>query len=222
MNFSIFFNAGFIMICSNVFALKTSVLVPCSHENFQKIETICNVLCYQTKIPDEVIIIISGSENIQESDIQKLASKKRPFRVLFLPRKEDLHLEELFQIGAKHATGDVFISQPIYEKNQNLPHPQRIEFIDKKFSETDCDVLFHSFAPLYKHRITLNKFSLDQFDFKPMNECDKNQNVDFENFCIRKTSYPYILEMKNPNDSFLGNIKTWFLNAPLMIDPCLD
>jgi hypothetical protein len=111
--------------------LRTSIVVPCSHKHVSLLpELIDFLLGKQTRLPDEIIVAISGcgvpavpsGARMLHSDVPCTAGKNR-------------------NRGSDAATGDIII----YQDADDVPHPQRVEIIAGIFERYEAEHLMHGY-----------------------------------------------------------------------------
>ena len=105
--------------------LKTSIIIPCAGAHFQHLNVLLQSYEHQTCLPDEVVISLSSTEELNISEIDTMENNAWPFKIKILRTfgKQSAGLNR--NIASSHATGDIFI----YQDADDIPHPQRVEIV---------------------------------------------------------------------------------------------
>lgn len=121
--------------------LTVSVIIPCHWKHFNELTNL--IKCYenQSKLPDEIIIVVSEFDKINNVKISKLLLNKYKISVKFILINNVSFAGENRNIGSKQAIGDILV----YNDADDIPDKKRIEYIDHYFRNYDIDLLYHSY-----------------------------------------------------------------------------
>ncbi len=130
--------------------MKTSILIPCTPEHFIYLNRV--VCAYQsgTKTPYEFIIVLSDCEKVhiayielfEEMYIDRIGYSS--LNVKLILEKKPMFTGAACKLGEKECTGDIIAIQAA----DDLPHPRRVEIVEKYFESHDIVALNHSFFGL--------------------------------------------------------------------------
>jgi hypothetical protein len=152
--------------------LTTSIIIPCHSKHAIHLPKLLNYLKNQTVLPNEVVISISESKNVD--DAIKLFLKDTDFPFLLKPiySMNKVSAGGNRNIAASNATGDLIICNDA----DDFPHCQRVEVIKHYFENYDIDVLIHSY---FIEDMGFDKIFLDidSYDVYPFNKIPKNIKV---------------------------------------------
>ena len=145
-------NTYFIKI-NKINDLKISLVIPCIPRDFNSNNlnnTLYSILI-STILPDETIIVLSGTNDINIENIKCFYNKWNPkfknFKLLKYPRIQSSGKNR--NIGNNEAIYEVII----HADADDLYHPQRIEILKYFFENTDTMAINHLFIPLsYKFK----------------------------------------------------------------------
>jgi len=118
--------------------MKISVYIPSIPRSFDNLKNIVNIYNSGTVVPDEIVINASGVDT-QESidkliDIQKMDNVKLYVQKLMVSAGNNRsHTKEL-------TSGDLII----YQDDDDIPSPQRVEVVKHYFEEYDIVALNHT------------------------------------------------------------------------------
>ena len=129
--------------CLNIYALKTSVIIPCHYKHVPYLLDVLNSYKNQTELPDEIIISISQEDLANREVLEKINNTDWGFSLKILTSKNVICAGENRNIGCSHASGDIFILQDA----DDIAHPQRIEIIKYFFDNHKLDYLIHEWQP---------------------------------------------------------------------------
>ncbi len=120
----------------------TSVIIPVCAQHAQHLYPLLKLLEQQTELPDEVVISLSESGNVQPAIFDELQDELWLFPVRLLVSKKKQFAGKNRNIACAHATGDLFICQDA----DDIPHRQRVEIINYFFETYAVSHLIHQFA----------------------------------------------------------------------------
>jgi len=129
--------------------LKVSVIVPCHSSHVARLPELMQALECQTRIPDEVVIAVSGCTQ------DKVPYFTNKIAVTILHRSNNVSAGANRNRAAVAAQGDVLICHDA----DDLSHPQRVEIIAGLFEKYEVDHLMHFF---YYLKSAFTAFSFDQ------------------------------------------------------------
>lgn len=132
-----------LFFASNLSALTTSVIVPCSYKHVQYLPELLQNIAGQTEQPEEVVISISEVDQADPFLIASIESTIYPFILKVLKNQNKLFAGQNRNAACRQALGEIFITQDA----DDLMHPQRIEIIKYFFSHYDIVHLIHRWVP---------------------------------------------------------------------------
>jgi len=156
--------------------VSVSVVIPCSHNHFQHIETLLTHYAHQTLVPQEVIISVSNSYSLKPGEIPKVQTRPWPFKLKIMQTPSRMLPSENRNNATQYATGDLII----YQDADDLPHPQRVEIIDYIFRKTHFSHLRHQYVSDLYGTVDTQKFfeaSYDPAGIKVLMSHDKSDRV---------------------------------------------
>ena len=137
--------------------MKFTLCITCWSEDVHMLNETLSAFRAQTAKPDEIIVVGNNLNDIKVSDtsIKTFAELSR--------RSPSFNRNK----GAEIASGDIII----YHDVDDLPHPQKIEFIKKAFIEHNVDAFVHGFTDnnMYPYRYSeleierISKIKKDQY-----------------------------------------------------------
>lgn len=139
---------SFLIVSSLLCSETISVIVPCHYKHFKHVEELMDNLNLQSRLPDEVVISLSQSNEIPIHEITKFESLKYPFAIKFIKNEGVLFAGMNRNIACDNAIGDIFITQDA----DDVPHQQRLEIIEYFFSKYDVDHIIHRWKPTHGYR----------------------------------------------------------------------
>lgn len=144
--------------------MTTSVIIPCHYTHFPLIPNLLTSYENQSVLPDEIVISLSGCENISHDLVQEVTDQKWSFKLMITESPEILSAGQNRNIACMHSSGDLLICQDA----DDLPYPQRVEVIKHIFERFKLDHLMHFYY--YITRIDAFesidfRIDLDQLDF---------------------------------------------------------
>jgi len=104
-------------------ALTCSLIIPCHHTHFQHLGELLRKCTFSSRLPDEVIISLSGCAQIPADQLEELQSQSYPFPVRFLCHQESVSRGGNRNRAAAVAQMDVLVCQDA----DDLPHCERIQ-----------------------------------------------------------------------------------------------
>ncbi len=167
-----------------------SVIIPCHYLHFHHIRTLLDLYEKQSVLPNEIIIVLSESGQINSEEIEKIKNLKYRFGLKLLEVKEKSPAGNNRYLGSVEAEGSILI----FQDADDIPHTQRVEIISyymKKYPEVMH--LIHNYETedqLYQQR----RYSLISITHKVMKEnifnvkeIEKRHRLTHGNISIRKT-----------------------------------
>lgn len=143
--------------------MKISLVIPSIDLHFQYLDCVLTHY-YKGQIrPNEVIVSLSNTQNLQPKSIYNLKSKFRDeFDKFILLDEPNLLNQGSSRLKGTHfTTGDLIV----YSDSDDIPHPQRIAIIQHMFQHNDIVHLNHGFTFEQKFDpIVLDKISIIQPD----------------------------------------------------------
>ncbi|MFZ4099815.1 MAG: glycosyltransferase family 2 protein [Chlamydiia bacterium] len=126
-------------------ALTCSMLIPCHHRHAQYLPDLLHRLEQQTRLPDEVVISLSGIAMLSRSVLKDLTQISFPRKVRWVLHNHTVTRGGNRNAAASKATGDILICQDA----DDAPHPQRIEAMMRVFEEfEEVEMVLHGCAIL--------------------------------------------------------------------------
>ena len=120
----------------------TSLLIPCHATHAPLLYPLLETYRKQTLLPDEIVISLSSSNEVNPSLVQKLLETPWPFPVKLELSQKRLFAGENRNRAAFSSFGDILILQDA----DDLPHPRRVEIIRELFQKYHIDHLMHLWA----------------------------------------------------------------------------
>ncbi len=103
--------------------LTSSMIVPCHYTHFCYLDELLENISQQTRLPDEVIIALSGTEFLNPDEVRSAMAQQWPFELIWLPAQEVISRGGNRNRAAEKASGDILICSDA----DDLMHPRRIE-----------------------------------------------------------------------------------------------
>jgi hypothetical protein len=163
-----------LFFCSSLAnALTCSVIIPCHHTHFQHLAGLLEQCSRSTRWPDEIIISLSGVENIPPAELDAIQNQPRPFPVRFLLHQGPVSRGANRNRAAEVSTTDVLICQDA----DDLPHPERIAICMRVLEEDPsiCMILHGCAMPLngppvtrHVYRLSAGAFLTSHYDKNPL------------------------------------------------------
>jgi glycosyltransferase involved in cell wall biosynthesis len=128
--------------------MKISIIIPCIPEHFFTMMRAADAYLKQTRIPDEIVIVLSNSSNLEQRN--KILFKKFTDEIFLKTRKNNIriyYVNNLLSPGAartlcsQYCQGDLLILNDA----DDMPHRRRTEIIEGYFNSRDIIALNHSF-----------------------------------------------------------------------------
>lgn len=114
--------------------MKVSVFIPCTMKHFKYIKFLVSRYLLGTRKPDEIVLFLSGAQGtILFPVIKGIKTHVTSEIVLAGPAR---------QMALELCSGDVVV----YQDADDIPHPQRIEIIERMFQENDIVHLTHQYV----------------------------------------------------------------------------
>ncbi|MCH9621549.1 MAG: hypothetical protein S4CHLAM20_09710 [Chlamydiia bacterium] len=126
--------------CNEVTSM--SVIIPCAHSHVQYLPELLEALKSQTVSPVEAVLSISELKNEDYEIIDYLKGQHYPFDLKIFTSKQRLFAGQNRNIAIQNSIGELIVSQDA----DDLPHPQRLEFINNTYQKTHFNLLIHMFV----------------------------------------------------------------------------
>lgn len=124
-------------------ALTTSVIIPCHAPHFQYMQGLLQSYELQTRLPDEVVVALSGCGQLDSEAVSALQQQAFAFPVRYICNDGPVSRGANRNLAAGQALGDILICQDA----DDVPHPRRIEFCMKVFEdEPSVNFILHGCA----------------------------------------------------------------------------
>lgn len=121
--------------------MKISVFIPCAPWHFKNVKSILQAYKDQSRVPDEVVIMLSGGNEVSPADRINLQKHFRGFLRLIVNGTR-MYAGPARQVALNRAKGDIIM----YHDADDLPHVDRCKVIEKFFEENKkCKVVCHSY-----------------------------------------------------------------------------
>ena len=121
--------------------MTTSVIIPCHYTHFPLIQKLLTTYENQSVLPDEIVISLSGCQNISPDTVQQVENQPWSFNLKIVQSPQRLSAGQNRNIACTYSTGDLIICQDA----DDLPHPQRVEALKHIFEHFKLDHLMHYF-----------------------------------------------------------------------------
>lgn len=122
--------------------MRTSVLIPCIPQHFIYLDRVIDAYMNGTVKPDEIVIHLCDYKTVPESYIDLLNEKYDDSVQVYCTEKWT-YTGESCSIGERLC--DIGNDIVIIQASDDLPHPRRIEIVQKYFKSHDIVALNHSF-----------------------------------------------------------------------------
>jgi len=122
--------------------LSTSIIIPCHSLHATYLKNVLEAHAQQTVIPNEIVVSLSGTNNINMSIIEDLRMTDWPFILNIITSPDNLSAGENRNIACSKAKGDIFI----HHDADDTPHPKRTEIIKYFFEKHKIVHLIHSWV----------------------------------------------------------------------------
>jgi len=167
--------------------MKISIVIPCIPRHFFKLLGLLKTLYEGTRIPDEVIVVITEIDRIHRPLIDELldAGKKFFHTFTLVPLKEHAYSGPARQSGSVVSAGDVII----YQDADDLPHAQRVKILEHFFETTDALHINHAYY--HNVEVTNPKILLESIHTVPSNTIYKRYFPTGDILECVKTTYSY-------------------------------
>jgi len=120
-------------------SLTTSIIIPCHHKHACYLYNLIEDFEKQSILPQQIVISLSGAENISQGIIQKINNKLWPFEIKLIVSLKSNSGSRNRNIACDNATKDIIICQDA----DDLSHFQRIEIIKYFFETYKIEHLMH-------------------------------------------------------------------------------
>jgi hypothetical protein len=201
--------------------LTISIIIPCYYGHFKYLNELILDICKQTVLPNEVVISLSETDRLDQTEIERLRNMDLPFSLILIENKQKLYAGENRNIAAANSIGDIIICQDADDKM----HLQRIEIIKSQFEKYNIDHLIHGFSKKkndidfkfngnpknFKKKFNLTNgnvaFKKKVFEKIKWNSLPKGEDCEFNNevkksgFKCAKLFLPLLLYRKNLSSS---------------------
>ncbi len=124
--------------------LTTSLIIPCCPEHAKHLHKLLKMYKHQTELPDEVVIALSSSAEVDNGILDKLTNEPWNFPVTLLLSKKRRFAGENRNRASHSASGNLLI----FQDADDIPHPQRIEIIKYFFKKHQIKHLIHAWIDL--------------------------------------------------------------------------
>lgn len=104
-------------------ALTSSMIIPCHYTHFEYLIELLESVSQQTRLPDEVIVALSGTDNLDAAEVARAIGRSWPFKITWLPSGDVVSRGGNRNRAAEQASGDILICTDA----DDLMHPRRIE-----------------------------------------------------------------------------------------------
>lgn len=112
-------------------ALTSSVIIPCHAPHFQHLEHLLQSYERQTRVPDEVIVALSGCEQLEAGAVEALRQQPFAFPVRYICNDGPVSRGANRNLAAEQSLGDILICQDA----DDVPHPRRLELCMRVFED---------------------------------------------------------------------------------------
>jgi len=122
-----------------------SVIIPCANEDAHLLVNLIHILKYQTLLPKEIIISLSGKKYLRPEtlkNVEALSVLPLPFAIKILYHNDKVWASGNKNFAAAVATGDILIVQD----SDDIPHFQRFEIIKYFMEKYDAVHIGHGFT----------------------------------------------------------------------------
>jgi len=167
--------------------MTTSVIIPCVARHFVWMSGILEAYQNQTVIPNEIVLVFSEAEKINDVDIAKLEKGLWDFNLKIIKRNGVFLEGENRNVAMDNASGDILI----FSDADDIPHPQRVEIVKHIFENYEVEHIIHALTfqrdqmkPIDINSIKSLQFSTveDVLNFSSLN----NPPVTFGSPCFLK------------------------------------
>ena len=166
------FSLGIIQAFSNLTPrlakrkMTTSVIIPCVARHFVWMSGILEAYQNQTAMPDEIVLVFSEVEKINNIDITKLEKGLWNFRLKIIKR-HGVHLEgENRNVAMDNASGDILI----FSDADDIPHPQRVEIVKYIFENYEVEHIIHTLGVKRDQMTPINIQAIKPLKFSTVQE----------------------------------------------------
>jgi len=143
--------------------MKTSILIPCIPEHFIYLDRVIDAYRNGTRKPFEFIVVLSDCAKVPREYLSFFIEKQQKYYdVRYCEYEVLLYTGEACSVGEQNCNGDIILIQAA----DDLPHPRRVEIVQKYFKGHDIVALNHSFygkdmMEYYGKKNLENKFNYD-------------------------------------------------------------
>ena len=120
--------------------LTTSLIIPCCPKHAKHLYELLKRYEHQTELPDEVVIALSSSAEVDTSILDTLTNELWRFPITLLLSKERYFAGENRNRASHSASGNLLI----FQDADDIPFPQRIEIIKYFFKKYQIKHLIHT------------------------------------------------------------------------------
>lgn len=110
---------------------KISIMIPCHYRHFKHLENLLSLYENQTLIPNEIVIVICGSEKLEKEKIEGIENRKYKFDTKIIKIEGRSYAGNTRRVGVLKCTGDIII----FQDADDIPNPQRTEIINYYFNK---------------------------------------------------------------------------------------
>ena len=119
--------------------LTTSLIIPCCSKHAKHLYELLKMYERQTELPDEAVIALSSSAEVDTSILDTLTNELWRFPITLLLSKERYFAGENRNRASHSASGNLLV----FQDADDIPHPQRIEIIKYFFKKYQIKHLIH-------------------------------------------------------------------------------
>jgi glycosyltransferase involved in cell wall biosynthesis len=126
---------------------KISVVIPCIPRDIKFLERLLQSIKNQTSQAHEVIIAISGINNVTAKKMEKYLREKFNLPIKITNTLEKKYASENRNRGAKYATGNILS----FMDADDIMYPQKLFYVNKYFNLYNPKMFLHGFSRGYNH-----------------------------------------------------------------------
>lgn len=108
---------------------KISVVIPCHYKHFHFIDKLLKMYGEQTRVPDEIIIILCEANKTSQKNVRMVEEKSYKFKLNIIKLRNKSPAGNNRYLGTKESNGDIIV----FQDADDYPHIQRIEIIEYFF-----------------------------------------------------------------------------------------
>jgi hypothetical protein len=187
--------------------MTLSLVIPSTPNHFQYVDCIIKHYLNGTVIPDEIIISVSNSHQIDSKIFDSLNEKY----LESYPNLIILKHTHMVPEGPNRGEGSKVAKYDLisYHDSDDIPHPQRIEIIKHFFNKFDINHLNHS----YKYEIGFDIIDFEKIKYVLPNELYNSHFGENNDYTERPLDF-----FPNPNNKSYGCMSDfWVCGGPTTI-----